>query len=276
MSTEFRQIIAKGDNEIDLAKAALLIAKSEYNQLDISYYLSKLDEMASVVYKRLDRNASVAHVIGEMNHFLFDEQGFAGNNIDFHDPRNSFLNDVLERRKGVPISLSLIYMEIGQRLGLPFDGVMFPGHFLVKLSVFGGEIVLDPYIGGQSLSLDELRFRLHGFCDLDDEGHPSLQEFLVPACKKDMLIRILYNLKSVYLMTEQYLKTLNVIDHILAINPLAELEIRDRAFIFEKLDCFNAACEDYQQYLGLAPDGPDCEEIRARFIAMQHARAGLH
>ncbi|MGH8652256.1 MAG: SirB1 family protein [Gammaproteobacteria bacterium] len=161
--------VTRPDGLINLAEAALLFAQSEYPELRVDTYLSRLDEMAAVVKKRLVPGASLASVIFKLNRFLFEEQGFAANIDEYYDPRNSFLNEVLERKTGIPISLSMIYIEIGQRIGLPLTGVLFPGHFLVKLSIDGGDIVLDPFAGGRSLSEQDLLCHLSNLMDF----HPS-------------------------------------------------------------------------------------------------------
>ncbi|MCI0554426.1 MAG: transglutaminase-like domain-containing protein, partial [Anaerolineae bacterium] len=203
--------VTRPDSLINLAEAALLFAQSEYPELQVDTYLSRLDEMAAVVNKRLVPGASLANVIFELNHFLFEEQGFAGNIDEYYDPRNSFINEVLERKTGIPISLSLIYIEIGHRIGLPLTGVLFPGHFLVKLTVEAGDIVLDPFAGGRSLSEQDLISHLSNFMEFHPSDPVDLTRLLTPARKRDVLSRMLRNLKAIYIKSEEYLKALSVI-----------------------------------------------------------------
>ena len=271
-----RAVTLKPDREINLAEAALAIAISEYPKLDVRSYLEQLDNMAGVVSERLSSGASLSTVISQMNRFLFEEQGFVGNTVAYYDPRNSFLNEVLERKMGIPITLSLVYIEIGQRLGLPFAGVMFPGHFLVKLSIHAGDIVLDPYAGGRSLSKEELNVRLSRVSRQDPGGDVDLSRLLASARKKDTLVRLLRNLKGIYVGSGEYHKALNTIQHILIIKPDSGKEIRDRGYVYEKLECFRAASEDYERYLALAVDARDKDVVRKHLVEMQRACAKLH
>lgn len=268
--------VTRPDSLINLAEAALLFAQSEYPDLRVDSYLSRLDEMAAVVKKRLVPGASVANVIFELNRFLFEEQGFAGNIDEYYDPRNSFLNEVLERKTGIPISLSMIYIEIGQRIGLPLAGVLFPGHFLVKMNVEGGDIVLDPFAGGRSLSEKDLLGHLSSLMEFHSSDPIDLTHLLTPARKRDVLSRMLRNLKAVYVKSEEYLKALNVIQHMLVVNPNDLQELRDRGFVYDKLECHKAASEDYKRYLSLAPPGPDREYLRERLLEVEKAKKRLH
>ena len=209
-----------------------------------------------------------------MNNLLFQEEGFAGNEKNYYDPRNSFLNDVLDRRLGLPITLSIVYIEVGQRLGLSLKGVSFPGHFLVKLKLEQGRVVLDPYSGGVSLSEQELRNRLHQ--SYGDQLDVPLDRLLASAGKKHILTRLLHNLNAIYLHTEEFTKTLFVIDRILLISPNLPEELRDRGLIYERLECSQSALEDYRRYIELEPNAPDTREIRSRLINLQKITPALH
>jgi regulator of sirC expression with transglutaminase-like and TPR domain len=155
----FGRLMAEPDAAVDLGLAALLIARQEYPTLDSALYLAQLDSMALELRQRgADAGDEIA-AIQALNRYLFQELGFRGNQQDYFDPRNSFLNDVLDRRLGIPITLSLIYLEVGRRLGLRLQGVAFPGHFLVKLPLRDGEVILDPYAQGASLGIQELEER---------------------------------------------------------------------------------------------------------------------
>lgn len=159
-TVSFREAINRPDEEIDLARAALLIAKNAYQDLDVARYLARIDHLAEELSAGLAAAAGDNERILALNRYLFEEQGFAPNLENYFDPRNSFLNEVLERRVGIPISLSIVYIEVGRRIGLPLQGVSFPGHFLVKCDLKEGLIILDPFCGGMSLGLNDLQQRL--------------------------------------------------------------------------------------------------------------------
>lgn len=269
------QLVNGPEEALDLAEAALVIAQDEYPHLDISTYLRRLDELAQTVSARLAPNAPPESIIATMNYLFFKEEGFSGNTADYYDPRNSFLNEVLDRKLGVPITLSILYMEVGRRLGLPLEGVSFPGHFLVKLPLKQGEVVLDPYAGGISLSEEDLHQRL---AQTYGEDHPEvpLDRLLTSAGKKEILVRMLRNLKAIYSHTEEFSKALSMVNRILLIMPDLAEERRDRGLIYDRLECGHAALEDLQRYLESRPDAGDAEDIRDRIIELQGRASSLH
>ena len=271
-----KRILDAPESDADLAEAALLLAQEEYPQLDVSAYLSRLDEMARAVRDTLLANAPAAEIILALNRYLFQEEGFDGDAANFYDPRNSFINQVLERKIGIPITLSIIYIEIGQRLGLPLQGVSFPGHFLVKLSVESGEIVLDPFSGGVSLGRDELEQQLAQTQGDKESAKIPLEEWLVTATKKDILVRMLRNLKVIYAHADQLEKTLSVINRILLIAPELAEEVRDRGMVYRQLECFRAALTDLQTYLQMEPESEDRDEMRDHVIELQKIVARLN
>ena len=271
-----KQILDAPEDEIDVAEAALLLAQEEYPKLDVSAYLRRLDEMAQAVRETLPANAAAAEIIFSLNRYLFHEQGFDGDAANYYDPRNCFINQVLERKVGIPITLSIIYMEIGQRLGLPLQGISFPGHFLVKLSVESGEIVLDPFSGGVSLGRDELEQQLAQTQGDKESAKIPLEEWLVTATKKDMLVRVLHNLKGIYAHGGQLEKTLSVINRILLVAPELAEEVRDRGLVYRQLECFRAALTDLQTYLQMEPESEDRDEIRDNVIDLQKIVARLN
>ena len=269
------EVVAQPEADLNLAEAALLIASSEYPALDVTSYLAHFDRMAETIGKRLSGPFSAGRIILELNRFLFDEEGFAGNLQDYFDPRNSFLNDVLERKLGIPISLAVIYLEIGQRLGLPLVGVSFPGHFLVKITVGAGDVVLDPFLGGQSLSLEDLEHRL-GSVLLEKARRIELTNLLSAAGKKQILLRMLRNLKAIYATARDPLRALEIVRKSLIIDPHQPHEVRDRAYLYESLSCFRAAVLDYDHYLEMQPHADDAEVVRERRIHAQRAVSSLH
>ncbi|MFQ5995905.1 MAG: SirB1 family protein [Acidiferrobacterales bacterium] len=270
-----KELVNGPEATLDLAEAALVIAQEEYTDLHIVAYLRRLDELAETVRARSAPDAPPENIIATMNRLLFKEQGFSGNANDYYDARNSFLNEVLDRRLGIPITLSILYMEVGWRLGLPLEGISFPGHFLVKLPLKRGEVVLDPYCDGISLSEEDLRRRLLQTYGEEDADIP-LERLLTTASKKEILVRMLRNLMGSYLRTEELPKALAAVDRMLLIMPDLTDEVRDRGLLYERLECVHAALADFRRYLELKPDASDAAHIRNRIIELQRRAAALH
>ena len=274
-AARFRDLINRPDDEIDLAEAALLIAKSVNADLDIERYLSQIEGLALQLAARLSDSLSETDRILALNRFLFDELGFAPNVENYYDPRNSFLNEVLERRVGIPISLSILYIEVGRRVGLPLRGVSFPGHFLVKCKVNDGLIVLDPYCRGVSLSLHDLQQRLREVKG-GEVSRAIIAGMLVSADKKEILARMLRNLKAIYVEREDDNAALSVMEWIVVLAPTDAAEVRDRGLLFARLECPRAALADFERYLELAPDAEDAHELRTRMVELRQAAARLN
>ena len=256
---DFRQAVSRAETEINLGRAALAIAASDYPNLDIDMYLSRIGELAASAAARLGGDADVYRSIASLNTVLFNEQGFRGNREQYFDPRNSFLNEVLDRKTGIPISLSVLYMEVGQKIGLALKGIGFPGHFLVK--VLGGreEIIIDPFNQGEILpheSLEAMLSRLYG-------GKIAFDPVLLqPVSKKQILRRMLNNLKLIYLRQEDWMKGLSVVERLVVLDPESGEDIRDRGLIYLRLECFKQALEDLESYLRLVPHAADADAVR--------------
>ena len=261
--------------KIDLAEATLYIAKIEYPDLQADVYLKKLDVMAAELSKKLPSEPSAEIAISVINDYLFAQLGFSGNLRKFNDPRNSFLNDVIDRKLGIPISLSVIYMEMGKRLGLEIYGVSFPGHFLTKLILKDEQFIIDPFSGGIILTMSELQERLQQFSE-DRQNQWDLNELLKVASNKEMLNRMLRNLRTVYLEKEKLENALAVTNIQLILEPDSADGLRDRGFIYENLDCFRAAREDYKRYLFAYPQAHDCVTIQSRLVELQTSINRLH
>ncbi len=259
----------------NLAEAALILALTEYPELDIAYYLRRLDELAAQVKQLVYPDSPAVERLYALNQVLFAEQGFTGNQEDYYNPHNSFLNEVLDTRCGIPITLSIIYLEVGRRVGLALEGISFPGHFLVKLAVEDGEIILDPFINGISLDEDELFQRLRS-----NYGNTADTELLMlllqPASVEDILVRLLRNLKAIYMQTQQDEKILVVLNQLLVIAPELAETWRDRGLLYEQLECFHSATQDLQHYLQLKPDAEDISLIESRLLAVQEQVTYLH
>jgi regulator of sirC expression with transglutaminase-like and TPR domain len=270
---EFRRAVDRGEAKIELGRAALTMAAADYPDLDIDVYLAILDQLAADARARLDSETDVQRTVAVLNDVLFREHGFHGNRENYFDPRNSFLNEVLDRRTGIPISLSVLYMEVAQRIGLPLQGVGFPGHFLVKYASLNEEIVIDPFDRGEIRSRQNLQTmlnRLYG----DRIGFDP--DFLAAATKKQILRRMLNNLELIYLRQNDLTKGLSVVERLLVLDPASAQDIRDRGLIYLRLECFKQALEDLQRYLSLSPQAEDAEAIRDQIAALSRQVAQIH
>jgi regulator of sirC expression with transglutaminase-like and TPR domain len=269
---QFADLVAGPDAVVDLAEASLLIAKGEYPGLDVGAYLEKLDTLAATLRSRLEDLRPPA-VVAALNHLLFDEEGFHGNSDDYYDPRNSFLNEVLDRRTGIPITLSTVYIEVGRRAGLHVEGVGLPGHFIVRLSTAEGELLVDPFHGGVVLSEDDCQKRL----DRIYEGRVKLEQGLLAACdRKSILARMLRNLKNIYLKAEDFGRALNIVELLLQLHPVPDEEIRDRGLIHAALDCYTLAAQDLESYLARVPGSPETATVRQKIEEMRYKAARLN
>ncbi len=270
-----RQILSGPDEAIGLAEAALLIACHEYPDLPVDAYLARIEELAHALRMRIGEDATPQERIAELNQFLFGDLGFTPNTENYYDPRNSFLNEVLERRTGIPITLSVLYIELGRKIGLPLQGVSFPGHFLVKCAVGEGTVVLDPYSSGISLDLKDLQKRLR-----DTRGgevsRAIIAELLVAASNKDIVARLLRNLKAIYLREHDLDKVLPIMNAIIATVPEQTPELRDRGMIYQELEAKRAALADFEAYLEHSPAAEDSGEIRERVVELRKEVARLN
>jgi regulator of sirC expression with transglutaminase-like and TPR domain len=257
----WERLATGGYNEVSLAEGALLIAAEEYAGLDVDAYLGRIDEMGANLRRRLRSDISTTEALIALNRYVFDELGFSGNADDYYDPRNSFLNDVIERKVGIPITLAVLYIEIGRRIGLPLHGVSFPTHFLVKCVLREGAIILDPYARGASLGVEDLQERLKTVARDIQLDPPLVASLLAPAAPRDIFARMLRNLRAIYAEKGEELKALAASNRILALLPQAAEEYRDRGSLYASLECFRAALDDYRQYLRLKPHAHDSEKV---------------
>jgi regulator of sirC expression with transglutaminase-like and TPR domain len=266
-------MVSRNDEDINLAEAALLYAKEEYPDLDIETYFTKINLIAEEINKNLSRGDDPNYLITEINRYLFSVAGFRGNRDDYYDPKNSFLNDVLDRKKGIPITLSVLYMEIANRLGLNLEGVGFPGHFIVRYSGTEGEILIDPFNEGRTLSQEDCQDIL----DRAYNGGVKFQGYMLQlSTKKQILVRMLNNLKNIYWSSKNYLKALSIVEFILLITPDSVTEIRDRGMIYYQLECFSQALLDLEKYLKIYPEAPDEKIIRGYFPLLKELSAKIN
>ncbi|HSL68833.1 MAG TPA: transglutaminase-like domain-containing protein [Longimicrobiales bacterium] len=255
----FTASVSANEAKLNLAEAALLVAAEEYPQLTPEPYLQRLDLLAERVKDRLADEGAPPVVLNEISKLLFEEEGFRGNTEAYYDPRNSFLNDVLDRRLGIPLTLGIVFLEIGWRLGLPLRGVNFPGHFLLRYEGEAFRLLVDPFHGGQIRFEDqaqELLDRVYG------GSVPMQPDYLRGASKPDILVRLLANLKTIYLNTRDDAKALAAIDRILLIRPEAADEIRDRGMVLARTGQIDEAIQALTRYLEIMPAAPDASRVK--------------
>jgi regulator of sirC expression with transglutaminase-like and TPR domain len=270
---DFRQAVDQPEEKIELGRAALTIALIDYPNLDIPDYLDRMDRLAMEVTGRSGPEADIYRSIAAVNYVLFRQYGFHGNRDDYFDPKNSFLNEVIERKTGIPITLSVLYMEVAQRVGFMLDGVGFPGHFLVKCVGDGEEIVIDPFNGGEIKSredIDKMLFDLYG-------GKVVFHSaFLAPSTKKDILKRMLTNLKAIYINRNDLVRSLSALDRLVILDPTSAVDTRDRGVVYLRLECYAQARDDFETYLRLRPDAEDAVLVREQLVRLAKEATRIH
>jgi regulator of sirC expression with transglutaminase-like and TPR domain len=270
---DFRQAVERPEENIELGRAALTIALTDYPGLDISDYLARIDRLATEVMGRLGPEADIYRSIAALNYVLFRRHGFRGNRDDYFDPKNSFLNEVIERKIGIPITLSVLYMEVARRAGLTLDGVGFPGHFLVKRAGDGEKIVIDPFNNGEIMSredIDKMLFDLYG-------GKVVFHsDFLASSAKKDILKRMLTNLKAIYINGNDLVRSLAALDRLVILDPASAVDIRDRGMVYLRLEYYAQAREDFETYLRLQPDAEDAVLVREQLVRLAKEATRIH
>ncbi len=255
----FQEIASLDESLFPLDRAALAVGLEEYPALDIEDYLRRLDLLAARTAVLIGTERSAENILNCLNEALFGQEGLQGNADEYYDPRNSYLNEVLDRKVGIPISLSIIFMEVARRIAFPVVGVGLPGHFLVKHSAGGEDILIDPFHQGRRLAqrdCQELLDRIYG-------GTVKLQPAHLQAMEKKAIIsRMLFNLKGIYYQREDYTKALAVVERILMINPGILSEIRDRGMLFMHTSLFSKALADLEYYLANEHDPKDATQIK--------------
>jgi regulator of sirC expression with transglutaminase-like and TPR domain len=270
----FAQAVQARDEKIDLARACLLIAQDAYPALDVERYIGEIERMAGRLRERMAPSAATEERILALNELLFAELGYRGNVDEYYDPRNSYLNDVIDRRIGIPITLSIVYMEVGRRVGLVLDGVSFPGHFLVRAAMRGRVLVLDPFGGGAPQTENDLRERLkrvipEGVAADVPVGELPLDQFLEPATKRQILTRVLRNLKAIHQHADRPQALLAVLNRMLLLAPDSSADLRDRGYVYQRLECWQPALKDLTEYLEREPDAADLDEVRMRMMDLR-------
>jgi regulator of sirC expression with transglutaminase-like and TPR domain len=288
----FATLVSPPDDgeDLPLTETALAIAQVVDPSLDLATVQSDIDRLAATLKARLPADSGQVHKLRLLNRYFFHELGFAGNVNDYYDPANSYMPLVLERRRGIPISLAVLLMEIGQQIGLPLRGVSFPGHFLVKLKVRAGDLYLDP-MTGDSLSREQLEERLSEFLealdrDRTDEGTSrriaresvdlALMQALREATSREIIARMLRNLKGIYHGRQDYAHLLEVQTRLVVLLPDAHEELRDRGLVYAQLECPRAAVDDLERYLVMEPDAPEADEVRKTVDVLREASGKLN
>jgi regulator of sirC expression with transglutaminase-like and TPR domain len=265
---------SREDASIDLASAALAIARTEYPQLDMPYYVGRLEALSRRVRNRMRSNPTARETIALLNRVLFDEEGLRGNRDDYYDPRNSFLNDVLDRKLGIPITLSVVYLDVARRVGFPVAGTGMPGHFLLKHYECGsGEIVIDAFNRGRIVGNVECQRQLDEIYSGKVELRP---EFLKAVSHREILTRMLNNLRQIYFTQGNFRKGLVIFDLLLLIPPLCPDLLRERGLVRLNLDQVLGAAQDLGAYLQARPDAEDSDDVRQTLDMLRQLLARLN
>lgn len=268
--TYFTSLVAS-DTEFPLLEAAAAIAQDEEPSLDVQAVLATCDALLVRLKRRLKREAEPIQQLTVLNQFFYQELGFSGNANNFYAPENSYLNEVFRTRRGIPISIAVIWLELAQGLGLQAEGVSFPGHFLVKVTLPEGLVVLDP-LTGQSLGLERLSEQLSPFrmgsAD-DQESDTPLGLYLQPAAPREILTRMLRNLKEIFSSQNDWPRLKCVLDRLIVLNPDALYERRDRGLALMAMGLNDQARDDLSAYVSQSVNAADVEIIRARLASLQ-------
>lgn len=268
--------LVRAEDDIPLFEAALSIGQDADPNLDLNACLLEIDRFAAQLRQRLPADIAPIPKLRLLNNFFYQELGFAGNLNDYYNPDNSYLHKVLATRRGIPISLAVIYMELAQQIGLGVKGISFPGHFLMKLSVKNGDIILDPF-NGNSLSREEIEDRLEPFF-IDGRGpnDPPVSSCLAEASAATILVRMLRNLKALFAEHPHWQQFLNVQQRLVMLLPEEASERRDRGLAYAHLDCPQAALDDLEAYLAQCPQASDADALRRQLPELRAASRRLN
>jgi regulator of sirC expression with transglutaminase-like and TPR domain len=270
----FAALVDPRRSPLPLLEAVASLAVDAYPDSDPAVSVAGVKRLGQRLSQRIAADMSPLHRLRLLNHFLFEELGFRGNVEGYDEAENSYLNRVLERRTGIPISLSVIYAATGRAIGLKLVGINFPGHFLVKLPLNEGALLIDVFAGGVVLSESELRRRLSSVFD-GDPPRP-LEAYLHAASEREVLTRWLHNLKRIHAQAGDWEQMLKVADRLVILRPDSCEELRDRALAYEQLECPRAAAGDLAQYLARRPGAVDAREVRKRLTELQRSASRLN
>lgn len=267
----FTSMVRLPDEDIDLLAASLLIAQEEDASVSVVDGVREVEALAEPLVGVVDANTPYFHAIHALNHRLFESEGFGGEVAEYDDPQNALLHRVLARRRGLPIALSILYMEIGRRLGLTIHGVGFPGHFFVRIDDGWGSCFVDPFHGGRMLLREELRRRLRRVVSRDDRRKWS--DYLAPVSSRRILTRLLANLKRMHLRQLDVEGAIRASERIVILQPSFLQERRDRGLLYRQAGHSEAAIADLRDYLDAAPNAPDASRVRKVLVELLSSRA---
>lgn len=272
---EYFTSLVASDDHFPLLEAAASIAQDEYPQLDVQQVLGDVDQLTARLKRRIPADAPAIQRLRALNQFFYRDLSFAGNVNNYYDPDNSYLSAVLKTRKGIPISLAVLWLEVAQALGLNARGVAFPGHFMLKINMPKGQVVIDP-LNGESLSREELSERLDPYkrrSGLIDDFDVPLGLYLQPAKPRDIIARMLRNLKEIHKTQEDWPRLLCVLDRIIVVQPDAWSEYRDRGLVNAELGNAALAVTDLEAYLANAEDVLDLDAIAERVAELRKEKS---
>jgi len=276
ISERFHALAALPESQLGLAEGALVLAAEIRPELDIGRALGAVSELVERTRPLVDAASTPSGTVAALNHAFFELERFRGNREQYHDPRNSDLDEVLSSRRGLPITLSILYVEVARRLGLEAYGIGFPGHFLAKIvgvsDLPGSEIIVDPFFA-RTLREQDCAERLRATLGEEDPDH---RRWLQSATAIEIYVRMLNNLKILYLQDGDGLSALGCFDRIIVLSPQDALEYRDRGNLMERLECIGAAIEDYSQFIELAPDHEDAAAVRRLRDALDQRKPALN
>ncbi len=265
--------LVESDEHFPLLEAAAAVAQDEYPELDVQRVLGDVDQLLARLKRRLASDAPALQRLRALNQFFFRDLSFGGNLNDYYDPDNSYLHAVLRTRRGIPITLAVIWLELAAGLGLRAHGVAFPGHFMVKVTLPKGQVIIDPFTG-QSLSREELSQRLEPYrqrSGLVDEFEVPLGLYLQSASPRDIIARMLRNLKEIYMSQEDHARLIAVLDRLLVLQPESWSDHRDRGLAWAEQGNAQRALPDLQAYLDHAEDALDLDVVSQRVAQLRQA-----
>ena len=264
------------DTSLPLLETALLIACDEYPDLKAENYSAQVDDYAQQLQRSLPAQHDITSKLIAINQFLYREIGFCGNSDQYDDPRNSYLNQVFDRKLGIPISLAVVQIAVMQRLGLPLEGVSFPGHYLVRLPVEDGIIVLDPFNQGRPVSFEELRERIIPHMEGQSPTDQQLFQVLEPATSRMTLMRMIRNLQAIYQEQGDFERVARSADRLLKLSPNLAEALRDRGIAYAKMGYSLGARDDLTRYLKLQPEATDIDLVRNHLIEHSSQKNSLN
>ena len=270
---QYFSTLVQSDAHFPLLEAAISLAQDEYPDLDVEQILGDVDQLLARLKRRLPVDASELQCLRALNQFFFRDLGFGGNINDYSDPDNSYLNVVLRTRRGIPISLAVLWLELAVGLGLNARGVAFPGHFMVKVNLPKGQVVIDPF-SGQSLSREELVERLEPFrlkSGIADEFEVPMGLYLQSAPPREIIGRMLRNLQEIHKNQKDWPRLIAVQDRLIVLQPDAWLEYRDRGLAWAAQGEVAHAVSDLEIYLGHVEDAADQKAIAGRLAELRRA-----